>query len=318
MSNNFNLSQAVNTPFSFRNKIINGNFEVWQRGFATHVAAGYYPDRWYVAGTISSWQFTRGDLLVGSEGLPGSPKYCLRGTVLVASSDPASYVNLTQHIENVATFSGKTVTISFYAKSTVSGKTIAVEVEQYFGTGGSPSAPVSVPVGQVALTTSWARYSLTVTLPSIAGKTLGTGNNDRLALFFWLDAGANFSTRTSGALAKATASVDFAAVQVEEGTVATPFEQRPIGLELSLCQRYYEKGTFRQIGYVPAGSFMGSSFSWKVTKRATPIVTGSATYSQMSTLTQGQVSDEHIYLYATATITGGNVWIYDFVADAEY
>ena len=79
-----------------------------------------------------------------------------------------------QHIENVTKLAGKTVTLSFWAKADAT-KNIAIEFGQKFGTGGSPSAEL-LGIGSqlVALTTIWQKKTITVTLPSIVGKTLGT------------------------------------------------------------------------------------------------------------------------------------------------
>jgi len=56
-------------------------------------------------------------------------------------------------------------------------------------------------------------------------------------------------------------------VQLERGSIATPFENRPIGLELSLCQRYYEK-----LGFLFRSVTFQQAF-WKVSKRTTPTLT---------------------------------------------
>jgi len=63
-------------------------------------------------------------------------------------------------------------------------------------------------------------------------------------------------------------------VQLEEGSIATPFEQRPVGLELSLCQRYYERVVYGSF-YIPAtaATIMYSPHYFKVSKRVTPTVT---------------------------------------------
>ena len=91
-----------------------------------------------------------------------------------------------------------------------------------------------------SLTSSWQKFTVTTTLPSISGKTIGSDNNDILGVNFWLEAGANFNTRTNS-LGQQSGTFDIAQVQIEEGSSATPFEHRPIGMELSLCQRYCQK-----------------------------------------------------------------------------
>jgi len=80
---------------------------------------------------------------------------------------------------------------------------------------------------------------VTANIPSISGKILGTDGNDNLQIVFWFDAGSSFNSRTNS-LGQQSGTFDIANVQLESGTVATPFEQRPIGLELNLCQRFYQ------------------------------------------------------------------------------
>jgi hypothetical protein len=77
-------------------------------------------------------------------------------------------------------------------------------------------------------------------VPSISGKTLGT-NSDHVFIFrIWFDAGSDANARTDS-LGQQSGTFDIAQVQIEAGPVATTFERRPIGTELALCQRYYEK-----------------------------------------------------------------------------
>jgi hypothetical protein len=161
----------------------------------------------------------------------------MRNTV-VSSAGAGNAAVVGQKIEGVETLSGRTATLSFWAKADAS-KNIAVEFIQNFGTSGSPSTAVDGIESQlVALTTSWTKYTVTVDLPSMSGKTLGTDGNDWLAIYFWFDAGSDYNDRTAS-LGQQSGTFDIAQVQLEEGSVATPFEQRPRGAELDLCYRYY-------------------------------------------------------------------------------
>jgi hypothetical protein len=142
-------------------------------------------------------------------------------------------------MESVRTFANQTVTVSFWAKAASGTPKIAPELFQYFGAGGSPSASVSTPGTQVTLSTSWARYSSTITVPSISGKTLGTAG-DFLQLSLWVSAGTTFNAR-SGSLGIQSNTFDVWGVQVEAGSTATDFQTATgsYGGELALCQRYY-------------------------------------------------------------------------------
>tara|TARA_S200002703_G_C3783016_1_gene241342 strand:+ start:80 stop:1012 length:933 start_codon:yes stop_codon:yes gene_type:complete len=215
--------------------------------------------------TASQQAFT-----VGQTDVPGNPKYYLRH-VVTSSSSNANSVFFDQHIENVRTLSGKTVTLSFYAKAD-SNKSIATEFAQYFGSGGSPSSfNTGIGVNTHNLTTSWQKFTVTVAIPhltdtELAGgnpKTIGTDGTDTIDILFWLDAGSDFNSRTNS-LGQQSGTFDIAQVQLEEGTVATPFEHRPIGTELALCQRYFERinGTDTSIG--TGSNYNNSQFSISV------------------------------------------------------
>ncbi len=219
----------------FRNKLINGGFDIWQRG-TSQTSNGYgSDDRWQNQNVGSTKTTSQQTFTLGQNDVPGNPKYWSR-TVVTSSSGASNLVSKSQNIENVATLSGQTATLSFWAKADAS-KNIAVEFGQYFGTGGSPSATVTgVGVTTCALTTAWKYFAVTVNIPSISGKVLGS-SGDFLFVNFWFDAGSSFNARTNS-LGQQSGTFDIANVQLEAGPQATPFEQRPVGTELALCQRY--------------------------------------------------------------------------------
>ncbi len=254
----------------FRNAIINGNFDHWQRGTSFNSASSEMTaDRWRVEKLGSTSTITRQPFTLGQIDVPGEPTYFCR----LAVTSVAGAANLTilrQYVEGVRTFAGQTATLSFWAKADTT-KTIAIELGQVFGTGGSPSSNIgAIGVTKVTLTTSWQKFTKTVTLPSITGKTLGTNNNDLLEVNFWLDAGSSYNSRTN-TLGQQSGTFDFAEVQLEPGPVATYFEQRPIGTELVLCQRYYEIIGTGQSGvwWNVDNCTLGGKFA--VTKRVTPV-----------------------------------------------
>jgi len=229
-------SYASSFP-SFRNRIINGNFDIWQRG-TSQTNAGYgSADRWFLGHTGSTKTASRVAFTVGQTEVPGNPKYYLRH-VVSSVAGTGNHCFLDQRIEGVHTLAGQTATLSFWAKAD-SNKNIATEFIQYFGTGGSPSNQITgIQVVTHNLTTSWQKFTATVAIPFISGKTIGSDGNDLLELIFWFDAGSTYSARTNS-LGQQSGTFDIAQVQLEEGTVPTPFEHRPYGIELALCQRYY-------------------------------------------------------------------------------
>jgi hypothetical protein len=254
------------------NAIINGAFEINQRGFtSTTTNTTFTFDRWIsaVAGdgttTYTPQTFSPGD--VPAVGFPSGN--FLR--IVTASQTAAGVLSrIDQRIEDVRAFSGQTVTVSFYAKSATGTPKIAVEFGQSFGGGGSTA--VNINAGQVTLGTSWTRHSLTVAIPSITGKTVVSGS--ALQLRIAVSAGSDFDART-GSLGIQSNTFDIWGVQLEEGTVATPFRRNANSLqgELAACQRYYQQ--YSGIIYL-AESFGGayrSNIQFPVTMRANPTIT---------------------------------------------
>lgn len=231
------------TPFvGFKNHIIDGRFDFWYEG-TSQTVTGYGSDTmWGNSHVGSTKTHSRQSFTVG-EAFPdgvNTPQYFSR-TVVASVAGAGSYVLKGQQIEDVTRLAGKTVTLSFYAKAD-SDKSIAIELSQFFGTGGSPSAVVyAIGSQKVALTTSWARYKITVNIPSVSGKTLGTDgiHTSYTRLAFWFDAGSDFNARTAS-LGQQSGTFDIALVQLEEGSVATEFQHNPIGIERLRVGRYYE------------------------------------------------------------------------------
>jgi hypothetical protein len=142
-------------------------------------------------------------------------------------------------------------------------RSIAVELVQLFGTGGSPSAAVeSIGVTKIALGTAWQKIKVTATLPSVSGKTLGTDGNSSLSLVIWFDAGSDYNSRTQS-LGRQSGVFDIAQVQLEPGALDTVFERRPVATELNLCKRYGQWVPFNMLFYVSInGEYLESSLTW--------------------------------------------------------
>lgn len=181
---------------SFRNKIINGDFYFWHRG-GSQTSSGYgSDDRWNNLNVGSTKTHSQQTFTLGQTDVLGNPKFFSR-TIVTCVTGAGNCVAKYQKIERVNTLSGQTATLSFWAKADTS-KNMAIEFIQYFGSGGSPSSSIyGIEVTTISLTTSWKKYTVTVNIPSIAGKTLGTDNTDNLSVLFWFDAGSNFNSRTN-------------------------------------------------------------------------------------------------------------------------
>jgi hypothetical protein len=225
-----------------KNAIINGDYRINQRAFTSNTSNNTYNfDRWLQqnAGgtvTVTPQTFTPGTAPVaGYEGI--------NYVQMVTSGQSAAgdLAILMQRIEDVRTFAGQTVTVSFYAKAASGAPKVSVEVNQSFGSGGSSDVNTAASAA-FTLSTSWARYSTTITLPSISGKTIGTGSY--LLLAIWTSAGTTFAARTNS-IGVQSATFQFWGVQVEAGAVATAFQTATgtIQGELAACQRYYWRQT---------------------------------------------------------------------------
>lgn len=218
------------TPPSGENVVINGAFDIAQRGtsFSNPASGSYVLDRYRVlydgtgaTRTISQQIHTPGlaSFVSGEE----RANY-FRYAQTVAGSG-ASF-NVVEHvIEDVRTFAGQTVTLSFYARAAASRTLPGISFIQKFGSGGSADV-LWAAAGSVSVGTSWTRFTYTVTLPGIATKTIGTGSH--LILQIQMPINQTFT-------------IDLDGLQVESGSTATAFKRNASNIqgELAACQRYY-------------------------------------------------------------------------------
>lgn len=224
--------------------IINGRFDVWQRGGGAFTSNGdYTADRWLMSVGTSSLSVTQEDFTLGQTDVPGNPDHYLQADV-TSSAGSGAFAIIRQRIEGAETLSGQAITISFYAKADGS-KDIALELSRNYGTGGSPSSTdTSVEVETISLTDSWARYAVKMDVPSISGKTLGNNDDDYVELLWWLDAGSDFDARTNS-LGQQDITFDIANVQIDVGSTALPWRNLNMTDELFRCFRYYYRITHR-------------------------------------------------------------------------
>ena len=207
---------------SNRNKLINGNFEVHQRGTASVTTSDFFADRWRSVLSGATATASRQAFTLGQTDVPNA-NYYGRLDVSVGNDN----ARIEYRVEDVKTLAGQTVTLSFYAKGTnPNSGGVGVTIFQEFGTGGSAYVEAGTQV--IVLSASWQKYTLTFTLPSMSGKTVG--DSSHLSLY-WRQPSTDTSTNAW--------SIDLAQVQLEVGDTATPFEHRSYGQELALCQRFF-------------------------------------------------------------------------------
>ena len=244
-------SALLPAGLGFRNKIINGDMRIVQRGTATITGSGsaQYPvDRWAVFNGTGTVTF------VQSTDAPAGFNASILATVTATGSYSTSgYTQITHKIEGFncqdlayGTASAKPIVLSFWVKSSVVGTQ-----NVSFKNGGNNRVYVATYTVDVAGV--WEKKTV-----SIVGDTTGTwlvdsgiglevtfnlgmGTTYDVTAGSWQAAAAKYST--SGAIdfaANSGATFYFTGVQLEQNLQPTPFEQRPIGTELALCQRYYQ------------------------------------------------------------------------------
>ena len=235
-----------------RNKIINGAFDFWQRGTSSTNNAGYgAADRWYQIKSAGTVTWSR------STDVPTNPYFKYSMSMAGTSIQNPSIVNRMESSDSEV-LAGQTVTLSFYAKSTAGSGMTMSWYTQYPGATDDWSSAVDDKNGTVTITTSWARYSVTLLASALATRGYDV-----------------YITRASNE----TSTTLITGVQLELGSVATPFTRAAgtIQGELAACQRYYfetTKAAYRVFStaqnYSTTRSF--GTFTLPVTMRTTPSI----------------------------------------------
>lgn len=279
--------------YSFKNKLINGDMRVNQRGTysTTTNTYQYTTDRWWVfsgTSTVGSPSY------VSSTGLTNF-SFALRAQRQASNTGTAAIaVGQTLESTNVYALQGQIITLSFWARAGVnySGASNALGVAINQGTGVDQGTLATInqtwtgqtntTIGTATLTTFWKKFNYSYLVPDTATE---------LALLFLY---------TAVGTAGANDYFDITGVQVEPGTVATPFEHRPIGAELALCQRYYYKIT----GAGGNAHFaMGSAASGAISYAVVQFPVSMRTISTSSNITSSGVAISDF----TAQTTGGTI-----------
>jgi hypothetical protein len=228
-----------------KNLVINGAFDIWQRGttFTNPGSNIYGPDRWTI-GDNTGCVYTR-----QSSDAPTGFQYFLRAFRTAGTSN-TSNINVVQSIETINSipFAGKTVTLSLYLRKGANGPS-NLNIALVWGTntdgslwsGGGNGGTIAGT--SQAITTSWTRYTYTGTVPSNATQ-----------LFVW----AYYS---ASGTSPANEYFDITGVQLEIGSVATPFSRAggTIQGELAACQRYYASFGGTNYNAIGTGVYVSST-----------------------------------------------------------
>lgn len=274
------------------NLCINPGFRVWQRGesFQPGVTPIYTADRWKVTGDGLSGSgtalVTRQAFAAGQTDVPNAVSY-LRYQQQAAASSGGGIIKT--HLEDLEQTSGKTLTVTFYARA-LAALDVTAEVVQATALAGA-----AAPVQTLALTTAWQRFALEFELPNMNPGTLAA--SDRLEFLL-------------GAPEQGSPQIDVAEVQIHLGSTQTQLLPRSLALEELLCKRYYEssytRGEFPGEPQTLRGAMAvrenGSELRllrglFQVEKRVAPSVTWFSPYSGSS----GQIAFNGIDVSASLT-----------------
>lgn len=306
-------SALLPAGLGFRNLIINGAFDVWQRGTAATTisntsSSAFLADRWQATRSVAGSK--QSQISAGLDGF----RYAMR-VQRDSGNTSTTAIYLSQSFEGdvAIKLANKPIVVSFYARagsnysptSSLLGVTFGVgtgsEANIIYGSFTSYTTPIST---TVTLTSSWQRFYLYCTVPS--GST-------QAGLYFQMTPVGTASTNDY---------FDITGVQLEQNTQPTPFEQRPIGIELALCQRYYEQTTHELwSGYVVNANTYYHNIRFAVVKRATPNIT--LTYLSTSgfaasapTLSVAYTDSFYTYKDSNATVNAG-YYEFKWVAEKE-
>ena len=271
-------SQDRRVP-SFKNKLINGGFDIWQRGEIFTASFGLYSaDRWKQNGAYIEKR-TNAD-----------------GTSGLQMSESGTFKGIIQTIEDGNGLKGKSVTVSIDVSSMITtylGVQLRI-IQQVDGTTVDWVVLVEKNDASVGLNV------FNFTIPDTAGSHYLEVNVGGVG-----SVSETFNTKMNY-------------IQLEEGSRATAFEQRPIGLELALCQRYYSTASTHNRSRATGGDIIRSSVYFKNSMRIIPTVVmiddASSPHTSPHVL---KLTNQKLAFGATMTNTGVQSLSYDFKLDAE-
>jgi hypothetical protein len=295
-SQNATFAGSVSAPntFGFKNRIINGKFQIAQRGTSGTAGNGLptttatYPsvDRWFA-------YYTGAAVTVAQVSGSGNNKNLIQAT----GAASVTAIGIGQRIEAVNCYdlAGQTVTLS--ASIANSLLTTVTWTAYYAGSTDVWTSSTQIATGTFTVSSTLTTYSTQISIPSAA--TTG------LQIIF------SVGSQTSGTFQIGNA-------QLELGSIATPFDQRNYGTELGLCQRYYAKytslATYSGFGNGVFSSSTGGAFEFKlpITMRSGPTISISnlAAYDGSSILAITGLGATYIgldYINQDFTVASGGI-----------
>lgn len=365
ISNTYSIPAFLtNLGNGFKNRIINGNCDIWQR----QKIVGLTPTGSLSTGKLNSVSFSgnsttfgyladRIGVLAGSKasgivdptvsvskidvdfsdttaaGMLSAcnPTSALRVTLGLRPTTTFVPTTVGQRIENVRSLAGRTVTFSFWARSNnVGSSNINISYMQCYKPTAVPfnvgcyQYPSTV-VQTIPLNATWSRVNATFTLPEISPSFwagLWGSEKDEPVWNSFTQIGIEI-------LGSQSRYVDIVGLQLEENSVMTDFEKRPLGIELNLCQRYYETGDRLQTQFATNSANITYT-PFKVTKRRAPtmsiasgVILKNSIPNNPNLFVVDHTFDTSSIDSFTTSFTGDNIivnakpFIYNWVASAE-
>ena len=306
-----------------RNRIINGDMRINQR--ATTATTGYSLDRWYLGSNIGSYTLAQ-----STDAPLGFKNSLVVTTTSAVTASGTDYAAVSQIIEgnNIVDFgfgtsNAKTITVSFWVKSSLAGDFSFAFLSGSNAGGAWRGYASSYTINEE---NTWEYKTITIVGDTASFEaSFPTDNSAGIYVRWDLGCGperenSSADTWTSGADYRVTgtnrlnatngATLYLSGVQLEVGSVATPFEHRQYGQELALCQRYFQ--IFTGINFnsyaTSSGLTVRQTVSLPVVMRSTPTpstITAPPTSINLTSMTlAGQVSSTAISYGGDSAATG--------------
>jgi len=272
-----------------RNLIFNGDMRVAQRGSGAFTANGDYPvDRWQMISNTTDFTTTQDSTVPTGKGFTNSIKIQPTATKSVSGS---TYARIGYSIEGYdgaglcwGTSGAKSATISFWVRASVTGiYSIGIK---------NANANRSICLEYTIDSADTWEYK-TITFPGVTDGTweptinrfcyidvwqAGQGSQTS-TIGTWQNTNTNMSSNQVNLFTSTSNTFYITGFQMETGKVATPFEHRPYGEELALCQRYfYRIGSGSADDILGMGGNLGTTTAYftgtyPVEMRTTPTIT---------------------------------------------
>lgn len=323
----FGGTAAMSSSF-LRNRIINGDMRIDQRNAGTEVNPAvtqtYYLDRWQATSTAAS-KYKIGQNAGAVTPPTGYTNYLGLTSLSAYTVGAAESFGVRQLIEGLnvsdlawGTASAATVTLSFWVRSSLTG-TFGGSLRNSDGTRSYPFTYT------ISVANTWEQKTVTV-----AGDTSGTWlttNGIGIILIFSIGAGSTFSgtagawaatnylsaTGATSVVGTSGATFYITGVQLEVGTVATPFERQLYNAQLAQCQRYYYRTTetsqpLSESGFAASTTVLRAYTKFPVTMRDAPTAveqTGTAANYRVLSAGASTTTCSAVPTYNAATVSAG-------------